>query len=67
MRQYTCKGGDGMPEKCKRSISTLTKLLGVDSTKAYEMLKVYSIMTDLSTSDPIILDMILEDNNVDTY
>lgn len=56
-----------MSEKCKRSVSTLTRLLGIDSDKAYEILKVYSIMTDLSTSDPIILDMILEDNNVDTY
>ena len=56
-----------MPERCKRSVSALTRLLGVDSEKAYEMLTMYSIMTDLPTSDPIVLDMILEDNNVDSY
>lgn len=56
-----------MPEKCRRSVSTLSRLLNVTSDDAYKMLTVYSIMTDLPTSDPILLDMILEDNHVDTY
>lgn len=56
-----------MPDGCRKSVSTLTRLLKVTSDEAYKMLTVYSIMTDLPTSDPILLDMVLEDNNVDSY
>lgn len=55
------------PPRCKKSITELTGKLGINDKDAYGLLVMYSVMTDLPTSDPIILDMILEDKMGDAY
>ena len=62
-----CSMTDGRYPRCKWSVGEVSKRLGISSDEAYTMLTMYSIMTDLPVSDPIIVDMILEDNPVYAY
>lgn len=53
---------DMIPVGCRQNVKTLAEKLKTDMETAYAMILMTAMLTDLSTDDERVVDMLLKDN-----
>lgn len=53
---------DMIPVGCRQNVKTLSEKLKTDMETAYAMILMAAMLTDLSTDDERVVDMLLKDN-----
>ena len=51
----------GYPESCARQVKEVSAAIGVDEDTAYAYIAMCSIMTDLSTTDPELVRVVISE------
>lgn len=51
----------GYPETCKEQVKQVSKALHMDEDTAYACIAMYSILTDLSPTDPELIQMVIDE------